>query len=222
MEKGVAESFLEASIRGTIAPPEDKCREAEGLQGLTPSNLALVSESFPSMENATTQQRRSSVARDLSSPIASTAANKTTTSSGTYPTSAVFPRQKRRNLQDINSGTRPQIRIVRPQTAQPLVLLSLMNSSEVAVSKYLPKSHLSRVIFHDNLRIQRIYEMQVKALEKTKKKVIRYYDHLEKKFMMDQLRKLERWKRESAGVRQYLNSIRAHKVLPSNKKSQPS
>lgn len=38
-----------------------------------------------------------------------------------------------------------------------------MNSSETAVKKFLPKSHLSRVIIRDNLSAQRIYEMEVKS-----------------------------------------------------------
>lgn len=38
-----------------------------------------------------------------------------------------------------------------------------MNSSEAAVKKFLPKSHLSRVIIRDNLSAQRIYEMEVKS-----------------------------------------------------------
>lgn len=38
-----------------------------------------------------------------------------------------------------------------------------MNSSEAAMKKFLPKSHLSRVIIRDNLSAQRIYEMEVKS-----------------------------------------------------------
>lgn len=38
-----------------------------------------------------------------------------------------------------------------------------MNSSEAAVIKFLPKSHLSRVIIRDNLSAQRIYELEVKS-----------------------------------------------------------
>lgn len=38
-----------------------------------------------------------------------------------------------------------------------------MNSSEAAVTKFLPKSHLSRVIIRDNLSAQRIYELEVKS-----------------------------------------------------------
>lgn len=37
-----------------------------------------------------------------------------------------------------------------------------MNSSEAAVTKFLPKSHLSRVIIRDNLGAQRLYEMEVR------------------------------------------------------------
>ena len=37
-----------------------------------------------------------------------------------------------------------------------------MNSSEAAATKFLPKSHLSRVIIRDNLNAQRLYEMEVK------------------------------------------------------------
>lgn len=38
------------------------------------------------------------------------------------------------------------------------------------------------------------------------------YDHLKKKFMTDQLRKLGRWRQESMNIRQYLDSIRMYKV----------
>uniref|UniRef100_A0A2K5XM00 Chromosome 5 open reading frame 52 n=1 Tax=Mandrillus leucophaeus TaxID=9568 RepID=A0A2K5XM00_MANLE len=79
----------------------------------------------------------------------------------------------------------------------------VMNSSEAAMKKTLPKSHLSRVIIHDNRIAQRIYEMEVNALEKTKKKMNHYYEHLKKKFMTEQLRKLGRWRDESMN-NQYL------------------
>ncbi|XP_032165236.1 uncharacterized protein C5orf52 homolog isoform X1 [Mustela erminea] len=100
----------------------------------------------------------------------------------------------------------------------------LMNSSEAAVKKFLPKSNLSRVIIRDNLSAQRIYEMEIRASDKTKRKMSHLYDHLKKKFMTDQLRKLGRWRRESMIIQQYLDSIRLYKVhfkLQRNKKSQP-
>lgn len=58
----------------------------------------------------------------------------------------------------------------------------------------------------------------MKTSEKTKKKMSHLYDHLKKKFMMDQLRKLGRWRQESTNFRQYLSSIRA---FHSKKKSRP-
>ncbi|KAL2767503.1 uncharacterized protein WCI35_025711, partial [Daubentonia madagascariensis] len=88
----------------------------------------------------------------------------------------------------------------------------LMNSSEVGVNKFLPKSNLSRVIIRDNLSAQRMYEMEIRASDKTKKKMSHLHDHLKKKFMTDQLRKLGRWKRESMNIQQYLDSIRTYQV----------
>lgn len=72
----------------------------------------------------------------------------------------------------------------------------------------LPKSHLSRVIIRDNLNAQRIYEMEMKASDKTKRKMSYLYDHLKKKFMTDQLRKMMRWRRDSMSTQQYLDRKR--------------
>lgn len=52
----------------------------------------------------------------------------------------------------------------------------------------------------------------MKTVEKTKKKMSHLYDHLKKKFLMDQFRKLGRWRREFLSVRQYLDSIRVRKA----------
>ncbi|XP_055260473.1 uncharacterized protein C5orf52 homolog isoform X2 [Moschus berezovskii] len=63
-----------------------------------------------------------------------------------------------------------------------------------------------------------------RAADKTKKKMSYLYDHLKKKFMTDQLRKLGRWRRESTNIRQYLDSIRGNKVplkAQPNRKDQP-
>ncbi|XP_008141040.1 uncharacterized protein C5orf52 homolog [Eptesicus fuscus] len=167
-------------------------------------------ESSPSVENGAAQQHRPSVSWNLTSPTASAAATKKT--SGIYPASAAFQRHRLVSRPEINLGTQPQICFLRPRTSQPLVLFSLMNSSEAAVTKFLPKSHLSRVIIRDNLSAQRIYELEMKTVEKTKKKMSHLHDHLKKKFLMDQFRKLGRWRREFLSVRQYLDSIRVRKV----------
>ncbi|MXQ94306.1 hypothetical protein E5288_WYG007304 [Bos mutus] len=170
--------------------------------------------------SAVGQQLRPSVTWNLDSPVAGEA----TSSSGTYPASAFFRHSRLSNRRDTHVGSQPKICFLRPRTAQPLVLFSLMNSSEAAVKKFLPKSHLSRVIIRDNLSAQRIYEMEIRAADKTKKKMNHLYDHLKKKFMTDQLRKLGRWRRESTNIRQYLDSIRGNKVPlkpQPNRKNQP-
>nr|KAF6282060.1 hypothetical protein mMyoMyo1_001879 [Myotis myotis] len=114
-------------------------------------------ESSPNVENEAAQQHRPSVSWKLTSPAASATARKT---SGTYPASAAFQRHRLISRPEINLGTQPQICFLQPRTSQPLVLFSLMNSSEAAVTKFLPKSHLSRVIIRDNLSAQRIYELE--------------------------------------------------------------
>lgn len=49
---------------------------------------------------------------------------------------------------------------------------------------------------------------KMKASDKTKRKMSHLYDHLKKKFMTDQLRKMLRWRRESLSTQQYLNRQR--------------
>ncbi|XP_069921932.1 uncharacterized protein C5orf52 homolog isoform X1 [Oryctolagus cuniculus] len=95
------------------------------------------------------------------------------------------------------------------------------NSSEAAVKRFLPKNHLSRVIIRDNLSAQRICEMEIRASEKTKKKMSHLHDHLKKKFMLEQLRKLGRWRRESMSIRQYLYSLPPVYKFQPHKRSQP-
>ncbi|XP_032165238.1 uncharacterized protein C5orf52 homolog isoform X2 [Mustela erminea] len=174
------------------------------------------------MVDSAAKQSRPSVTWNLGSPSVSLA-SQATTSSGT--TSTLASRHVRFISQpEIHVATQPQICFLRPRTAQQPVLFSLMNSSEAAVKKFLPKSNLSRVIIRDNLSAQRIYEMEIRASDKTKRKMSHLYDHLKKKFMTDQLRKLGRWRRESMIIQQYLDSIRLYKVhfkLQRNKKSQP-
>uniref|UniRef100_A0A673TQE5 Uncharacterized protein n=1 Tax=Suricata suricatta TaxID=37032 RepID=A0A673TQE5_SURSU len=94
---------------------------------------------------------------------------------------------------EINVGTHLQICLLLPWTAKPLVFFSLMNSREAAVKIFLPKSHLSWVT---NL----VTEMR--ASDKTKRKMSHVYDHLKKKFMTGQLRKLEGWRWESINIQQ--------------------
>ncbi|XP_045682718.1 uncharacterized protein C5orf52 homolog [Phyllostomus hastatus] len=185
-------------------------------------NLAPNPESFADVENETAQQQRPSVSWNLSLPAVNTAAIQATPTSATYSASSFLRRRRFGNGPEVNLGSQPHIVFLRPRTAQPLVLFSLLNSSEAAVTKFLPKSHLSRVIIRDNLNAQRLYEMEIKATEKTKKKMSHLHDHLKKKFMTDQIRKLGRWKRESMNIRHYLDSFRVAKPLNSNKKANRS
>jgi hypothetical protein len=48
----------------------------------------------------------------------------------------------------------------------------------------------------------------MKASDKTKRKMSYLYDHLKKKFMMDQLRKMIRWRRDSQSTQDYLDKER--------------
>nr|XP_008270360.1 uncharacterized protein C5orf52 homolog isoform X2 [Oryctolagus cuniculus] len=98
---------------------------------------------------------------------------------------------------------------------------SVTNSSEAAVKRFLPKNHLSRVIIRDNLSAQRICEVEIRASEKTKKKMSHLHDHLKKKFMLEQLQKLGRWRRESMSIRQYLYSLQPVYKFQPHKRSQP-
>lgn len=52
----------------------------------------------------------------------------------------------------------------------------------------------------------------MRASDKTKKKMSHLYDHLKKKFMTEQLRKLGRWRQGSINIQQYLDSIPVYKV----------
>ncbi|XP_007490621.1 uncharacterized protein C5orf52 homolog [Monodelphis domestica] len=101
----------------------------------------------------------------------------------------------------------PRVVFLKPKASETPVLFSLMNASEVAVKKFLPKSHLSRVIIRDNLSAQRLYELERRVAEKTKKKMSYFFDHLKKKFMTDQMKKMNRWRREALPVERYLESI---------------
>ncbi|XP_037673281.1 uncharacterized protein C5orf52 homolog [Choloepus didactylus] len=179
--------------------------------GAAAEDWTSIPATYASGEDAAAQQPRTSVTWDLSSPMAFEATAQPTTSSVTSRASASLPPDTRRGSQNICLGVQPQICFLRPRTSQQPVLFSLMNSSEAAVKKLLPKSHLSRVIIRDNLSAQRIFEIEIRASDKTKKKMNHLHDHLKKKFMTDQLRKLGRWRRESTNIWQYLDSIRAYK-----------
>ncbi|XP_013375761.1 PREDICTED: uncharacterized protein C5orf52 homolog [Chinchilla lanigera] len=170
--------------------------------------LALVPKQSCSVEDPTTQPCRPSVKWDLDSstdyeiPVPSFAA----------AGSSDFRRDKLERRQEVSAGGGPQVIFMPPRTAYHPVLFSLMNCSEAAVKKVLPKSHLSQVIMRDNLHAQRTYELQEKALEKARKKTSQWYEHMKKKFITDQLRKLGHWRQESMKIQPYLDSLRAYEI----------
>ncbi|XP_034364276.1 uncharacterized protein C5orf52 homolog [Arvicanthis niloticus] len=159
-------------------------------------------ESYSSPSESSTQPRRPSVKWDLGSDYEDV--TEETTASGSD-----FRRERLENQPDLGLHIQPQIYFLRPRSPIPKLLFSLMNTNDANVKKLLPKSHLSRVIIRDNLNAQRVYEMEMKASDKTKRKMSFLFDHLKKKFMMDQLRKMIRWRRESLSTQQYLNKERA-------------
>uniref|UniRef100_A0A8D2JD45 Uncharacterized protein n=1 Tax=Varanus komodoensis TaxID=61221 RepID=A0A8D2JD45_VARKO len=63
--------------------------------------------------------------------------------------------------------------------------------------RFLPKSHLSKVIIHDNTSVQRVQDIKVRLnIEDSKKKVSIFFDQMKKKFVRDQQKKMTRWKKE--------------------------
>ncbi|MBZ3886507.1 hypothetical protein SUZIE_188295 [Sciurus carolinensis] len=185
--------------------------------------MVSIPESFSTLDDATAQSSRPSVSWNLASYVDYKSPSKATTTSGTTE-NLNLRRDRGGSRQEIGHGVQPQVYFLRPRTSQPSVLFSIMNSSEATMNKFLPKSHLSRVIIRDNLSAQRIFETEIRASDKTKKKMSHLYDHLKKKFMTDQLRKLGRWRQESMNIQQYLDKIRIYKVqlkLQSHRKSHP-
>ncbi|XP_023561620.1 uncharacterized protein C5orf52 homolog isoform X2 [Octodon degus] len=157
--------------------------------------LAPVAEQSCSVEDPAAQPCRPSVKWDLESSTDYEIVGKATTSSA-VASSSDFRRDRFERRQEVNAGSGPQVIFLPPRTAYHPVLFSLMNCSEAAVKKVLPKSHLS----------------QEKALEKARKKTIQWYEHLKKKFIADQLRKMGHWRQESMKIQPYLDSLRAYEI----------
>ncbi|OBS80711.1 hypothetical protein A6R68_21094 [Neotoma lepida] len=167
-------------------------------------------ESFPAVFDSSTQPKRPSVKWDLGSNFESVA--KETTAPG------MGFRRERPDLQpDLGFHIHPQIYFLRPRPPVPKLILSL-NSNDANVKKIFPKSRLSRVIIRDNLNAQRIYEMEVKASDKTKRRMSHLYDHLKKKFITDQLRKMLRWRRDSQSTQEYLDRQRKFSMIKDKRK----
>lgn len=105
------------------------------LSKMAPS-LAPVSESFPNVEGAPTQQPKPSVTWDLSSPSAEAAAALATTSSGTYPA----PAFRQGSRPETRLGAQPQICFLQPRTSQPLVLFRCGAGTQSVRQRELPQA----------------------------------------------------------------------------------
>nr|XP_033811690.1 uncharacterized protein C5orf52 homolog [Geotrypetes seraphini] len=66
------------------------------------------------------------------------------------------------------------------------------------------KTHLSRVIIHDNISERRILELKEKHEEDLKKKTEIFHDSLKKRFLSNLQKKNSRWAREHDHFIRYL------------------
>ncbi|XP_048199258.1 uncharacterized protein C5orf52 homolog [Perognathus longimembris pacificus] len=180
-----------------------------------------IFQSSRGTKSATTHPYRRSVKWDLDSSTDGKIVTKAASASGAVRGSD-FRRRNFDNWHETRLGVQSQTCFPRPRSEQPVLPFSAMNPSEIARKKCLPKSRLSRLIIRDNLGAQRVSELEVRTSDKSKKKVSHLHDHLKKKFITNQERKLGHWRQEALGVQQYLDSLRVDKVqLQTRKKDQP-
>nr|XP_016852547.1 PREDICTED: uncharacterized protein C5orf52 homolog [Anolis carolinensis] len=86
-------------------------------------------------------------------------------------------------------------------------LCSLFHTGESAVKRFLPKSHLSKVIIQDNASVQRVQDIKLQHLENSKRKVGSMLDHMKKTFLHDQQKKMARWRKEYQHYQRMLEKI---------------
>nr|XP_034954703.1 uncharacterized protein C5orf52 homolog [Zootoca vivipara] len=96
---------------------------------------------------------------------------------------------------------------------QVLVLFSLISGSEAVLKRFLPKSHLSKVIIRDNISVQRVHEVKLKHIEDSKRKMGNLFDQMMKKFSHDQQKKMNRWKKEYGHYQRMLEKIDQRALL---------
>ncbi|XP_062814537.1 uncharacterized protein C5orf52 homolog [Anolis carolinensis] len=102
---------------------------------------------------------------------------------------------------------RPTVTSFQPSGPQELVLYSLFHTGESAVKRFLPKSHLSKVIIQDNASVQRVQDIKLQHLENSKRKVGSMLDHMKKTFLHDQQKKMARWRKEYQHYQRMLEKI---------------
>nr|XP_060641307.1 uncharacterized protein C5orf52 homolog [Anolis sagrei ordinatus] len=87
------------------------------------------------------------------------------------------------------------------------LLCSLFHKGESAIKRFLPKSHLSKVIIQDNASVQRVQDIKLQHLEDSKRKVGSMLDHMRKTFLHDQQKKMARWRKEYQHYQRMLEKI---------------
>ncbi|KAL8180548.1 UNVERIFIED_CONTAM: hypothetical protein K2H54_027382 [Gekko kuhli] len=119
---------------------------------------------------------------------------------------------------DKEDGPRPVVTFFQPQSNQEVVLFSSFLGNEAALRKFLPKSHISKVIIRDNTSVQRLQEIKLRYLDSSKRKVGNYFEHLKKTFLHDQQNKMNRWKHQYSRYQRMLEKIdqRAMQQVQSN------
>ncbi|XP_061458364.1 uncharacterized protein C5orf52 homolog isoform X2 [Rhineura floridana] len=107
----------------------------------------------------------------------------------------------------------PQVTFFQPHVGQVLVLFSLFSGGESTLKRFLPKSHLSKVIIRDNTSVQRVQEIKLRHIEDSKRKVGSLCDQMKKKFVHDQQKKMTRWKNQYSRYQRMLEQIDQRAML---------
>ncbi|XP_039188626.1 uncharacterized protein C5orf52 homolog [Crotalus tigris] len=110
-------------------------------------------------------------------------------------------------------GAQPVVTFLQPREHQVLVLYSQQTCGEAALKRFLPKSHLAKVIIQDNVSVQRIQEIKVQQIEGRKKKAENLFDQMKRRFLQNQQKKTFRWKKEYSYYQKMLEEIDQQNVL---------
>ncbi|XP_034284568.1 uncharacterized protein C5orf52 homolog [Pantherophis guttatus] len=101
----------------------------------------------------------------------------------------------------------PVVTFFQPREHQVLVLYSQQTCSEKALKRFLPKSHLAKVIIQDNVSVQRVQEIKKQQIEGRKKKAENLLDQMKRRFLQNQQKKTFRWMKEYSYYQKMLEEI---------------
>ncbi|XP_070618485.1 uncharacterized protein C5orf52 homolog isoform X2 [Erythrolamprus reginae] len=85
--------------------------------------------------------------------------------------------------------------------------ISQQTCSEKALKRFLPKSHLAKVIIQDNVSVQRVQELKKQQIEGRKKKAENLLDQMKRRFLQNQQKKTYQWKKEHNYYQKMLEEI---------------